>query len=194
MKRFIKKHNLGMLTGLIIFLVLLFICVFQFMLFRSNTKKIETALNGYLNEMDKKTINIPSVNNSSQTNDLINVIDKYWTDDYEFDDDVSFNQYDDMTSTIKENISDGLATDISYCNTSISNIEFTKVNSKSIDVVLSLYIDSSASGDFDYNKSTITGIGLVNAGDSTYYTKTIRFVKKGNNWKIGTIYDAGFLD
>ena len=80
MEKFIKKRNLGIIFGTVVFVLVFLFSFYQTFTNKSLSKKSEKILNEYASKMNEAIINIDSSNFQAKKDEIKNILDEYWAD------------------------------------------------------------------------------------------------------------------
>ena len=189
MELFIKKHNLGLLFGLIVFIICLLFSFQQTFSNKRLTKQAKDIMDDYTKEINDACLSINETNIDSKEKEILEIIDKYWED---VDDDSSFAKKDvnhktkaDIISEIESVFKTSVDSNIAYANTDVTCDMAYKYKSNCFDVDCLSQSTYQYAGNNDSNKpSYITIWGTVSDGDIHDSITNVSFKKIKGSWKI----------
>ena len=196
MELFIKKRNLGLLFGLIVFIICLLFSFQQTFTNKGLTKKAKNILNDYKEDINEACLSIDENNINSKKKEILEIIDKYWED---VDDDDEFAEKDANHKTkkdIKEEIESAFDNDnivnVSYANTELSYELAYKYKSNCFDIDCNGQSTFQSAGSYNSNVAYyITMWGAVPEEDIHDSITNVSFKKVNGSWKIIGIQTDG---
>ncbi|SKA71705.1 hypothetical protein SAMN02745111_02245 [Eubacterium uniforme] len=189
MELFIKKHNLGLLFGLIVFIICLLFSFQQTFSNKKLTKEAKKIMNDYTKELNDACLSINGSNIDSKKKEILSIIDKYWED---VDDDSSFAKKDanhktkdDIKKEIESVFNKGMVANVSFAQTNVTCDIAYKYKSNCFDIDCFDESTYQSGSNNDSNESSfITIWGTIPEGDIHDSITNVSFKKIKGSWKI----------
>lgn len=196
MEKFIKKSNLGIVFGTIVFVLIFLFSFYQTLTNKSLTRKSEKTLNNYASKMNEVITNIDSSNIQAKKDEIKKILDEYWadSDSDDFSANVSYvtkdqilNSFDSDPETFKKIIA---ATTEIEC--SMGEKSKGKYFDVSCNVTNNFTFDNNVPNP-DYIKFLPTYIGALSLELSVPESMQARFKYIDGKWKICGL-QTGYYD